>query len=183
MYATVLDKRNILNISTFRNALKFVSSSGGVKWFDCGGNIDSAINYKLNTIEKYVELTYSVNGHLYCYKVKLETLPSNLGIGIVWFFICPKTHKRCRKLHFINGLFLHRTAFKNAYYKIQTYSKEYRNSFFMRFRNQFKIAEIMEAINAPYYKPYYRNKVSKRTLAYINKLEKLSGKDLSELKY
>lgn len=68
------------------------------------------------------------------------------------------------------------------YYKAQTYSKEFRKSELKYIQNQFEIAELLDKINAPYFKHHYKGKPTKKALSYINKLEKLSGKDFSGLK-
>lgn len=57
------------------------------------------------------------------YNIEVISKPSNLGNGLLWFFICPKTGKNCRKLHFKDGIFAHRTAFPDLFYEKQTYSK------------------------------------------------------------
>ena len=58
------------------------------------------------------------------YKVYLTSTPSNLNRGEIWYFICPQTKKRCRKLYSIGGYFLHREAFNGCMYKIQIESKK-----------------------------------------------------------
>ena len=60
------------------------------------------------------------------YEVKLISKPSNLGKGIVWYFVCPETGKICRKLHLKDGRFLHRTAFPDLYYENQVLSSNWR---------------------------------------------------------
>ena len=41
-------------------------------------------------------------------------VPSNLEEGIVWYFLCPETGKRCGKLYLQGTRFLHREAAKGA---------------------------------------------------------------------
>jgi len=53
----------------------------------------SSLGYTVNTIDRFIELSYSVNDDAYYYKVGLETLPSNLGKGCLWYFVCPATNK------------------------------------------------------------------------------------------
>lgn len=42
---------------------------------------------------------------------------SNLGVGDVYFFICPSTKRKCRKLYFVDCRFVSRFAFKHIYLK------------------------------------------------------------------
>lgn len=60
------------------------------------------------------------------YEIELVSKPSNLGTGIVWYFICPKTQKICRTLHLKDGYFYHKSAFPSLYYENQTLSKNWR---------------------------------------------------------
>jgi hypothetical protein len=85
----------------------------------------STISIRVNTISNYVLLDYSSNGEPKQYKVKLVTMKSNIGGGEIWFFLCPITKIRCRKLHLCNGIFAHRTVFKGMY-SSQTESKWHR---------------------------------------------------------
>ena len=98
--------------------------SGVINW-SINGNKTASINIALNItdINPFVELNYSVSGILVNNKIELTTLPSNLGRGKIWYFVCPQTGKRARKLYNIGGKFLHRTAFNGCMYEIQTYSK------------------------------------------------------------
>ena len=70
----------------------------------------------------YIELDYNYRDKPQNYKVNLVRVPSNLGKDFVWYFHCPKTNKRCRKLYSVNGMFLHREAYKGCMYETQTYS-------------------------------------------------------------
>lgn len=60
------------------------------------------------------------------YEIQLISKPSNLGKGIVWYFVCPKTEKICRTLHLKDGYYYHRSAFPNLYYENQVLSKNWR---------------------------------------------------------
>ena len=48
-------------------------------------------------------------------KVKLKTEPSNLGNGIVWYFLCPYTGHKCRKLFIDGNVVASRYAFAHVY--------------------------------------------------------------------
>ena len=59
-------------------------------------------------------------------KRQLTSIPSNLGKGVVWYFICPFTWKRCRKLYLLDERFMHRSALPSEMYECQTQSKKWR---------------------------------------------------------
>ena len=101
--------------------------SGTLNWSSNGiptGSISIMVNTQ--TARPYIELDYKYRGEPRNYKLYLITTPSNLNRGKIWYFICPQTNKRCRKLYLIGGYFLHREAFKGCMYETQTKSKKYR---------------------------------------------------------
>lgn len=73
--------------------------------------------------QSYIDFSYSIKQRKYDYKINLVALPSNLGKGKVWFFVCPITNQRCRKLYFRQGYFCHREAFKGGMYSCQIKDK------------------------------------------------------------
>ncbi len=76
--------------------------------------ITGTISIQVNTISEspYTELDYKCDSEPIKYIIYLVSVPSNIGVGKVWYFLCPNTGKRCRKLYMINTYFLHRSAFK-----------------------------------------------------------------------
>ena len=101
--------------------------NGFITWYRNETEIGS-ITICSNTfnVKPFVELTYNFNDKYRRYEVPLVSIPSNLGKGNIWYFLCPKTNKRCRKLYSIGGYFYHREAFKNVFYESQTRGKNYR---------------------------------------------------------
>ena len=101
--------------------------SGTITW-SRNGNPTGSISIQVNTHSEqpYIELDYKYRDEPRNYKVRLVSIPSNLGKGLIWYFLCPQTKKRCRKLYSIGGYFLHREAFKGCMYETQTQSKKYR---------------------------------------------------------
>ncbi len=101
--------------------------SGTLNW-SRNGNPTGSISIQVNTHSEqpYIELDYKYRDEPRNYKVRLVSIPSNLGKGLIWYFLCPQTKKRCRKLYSIGGYFLHREAFKGCMYETQTQSKKYR---------------------------------------------------------
>ena len=100
---------------------------GTITW-SRGNTQTGSIQITVNLLEAnpYLELSYSINGGPVNYRVPLVQVPSNLGKGSVWYFLCPQTNKRCRILYLIGTRFLHREAVKGAMYERQTYSKKWR---------------------------------------------------------
>ena len=101
--------------------------SGTITW-SRNGSQTGRISIKVNTHSEqpYIELDYKYRDEPRNYKVYLTSTPSNLNKGEIWYFICPQTKKRCRKLYSIGGYFLHREAFNGCMYETQTQSKKYR---------------------------------------------------------
>lgn len=113
-YPTTYDQRKSFSISDLRK-LKYLQpdcwKSGKLSW-SRNGTPTGKISIQVNTIAAapYVQLIYTCNDQNRNYEVPLFQLPSNLGAGYVWYFLCPFTQKRCKKLYFINGYFQHREA-------------------------------------------------------------------------
>lgn len=101
--------------------------SGTIKWSRNGnptGSISILVDPKSES--PYIELDYKFGDEPRNYKISFVSVPSNLGKGRVWYFLCPNTYKRCRKLYSIGGYFLHREAFNGCMYESQTKSKKWR---------------------------------------------------------
>lgn len=146
--------------------------SGVISWNRAGektGSISIAV-YNYND-SPYVRLSYKWNNTSMDYKIQLQKQPSNLGKGNLLFFICPKTYKRCTKLHLINGIFQHRTNCKSGMYESQTRSKKLQQiekcfGCYLDYEN------IREAIEQKHLKKTYEGKYTKRYLKLKNKLQK-----------
>jgi hypothetical protein len=132
-------------------------NSGIITW-SRNGNKTGSISISVYTYleSPFIELNYQCNNEQIKYQVELETLPSNLGKGVVWFFICPRTGSRCRKLHLVNTYFYHRSAFKGCLYEKQTYSH--------KTRNLYKFFEVMfpKDKTDKQVRPFYAGKPTKR---------------------
>jgi hypothetical protein len=113
----------------------------------------------------YVRLNYSYQGEPREFKLKLFWKESNLNQGKVWFFICPKTFKYCRKLYLVDGYFLSRAAFRglNCMYEKQTYSK-YGRSLDKIFGTYYGTERAYEKIHSKNFKKYYAGKPTKKYL-------------------
>ena len=93
-------------------------------WTCCGrpaGNIDLIID----TREMYIELDYRFGDEPRHYRVQLVSVPSNLGKGRIWYFLCPQTSKRCRIRYGVVGVATIGSPFQsNTDYSITRYSPD-----------------------------------------------------------
>jgi hypothetical protein len=156
-------------------------NSGVITWSRQGrktASIGIAVNMRSNT--PYLKLNYNLNDKTINYKIELESIESNIGNGIIWYFKCPATNKRCRKLISIGGLFYHRTAFKGWFYEKQTYSKRMRR-FINRFGGAYEIDKLCELLYAKNFKRYYAGKPTKRYLKLKAKIEEHERISLEEI--
>lgn len=138
--------------------------SGTLNW-SRNGNPTGSISIQVNTHSEqpYVELDYKYRDEPRKYKVYLTSTPSNLNKGEIWYFICPQTKKRCRKLYSIGGYFLHREAFKGCFYETQTQSKKQRD-LDKTLRRVFGSETYINEMEKRYFKKTYAGKPTKRYL-------------------
>lgn len=160
-FPTCFDEVNQISIADLKRLgylMPFqISQYGGISW-TCRGETLGSIGIDVNAIEKFVRLHYIANGKSIDYRVKLESLPSNLGKGVVWYFICPATGKRCRKLYGIGDYFYSRFAYPATMYNKQTFSKKWRD-----FQAVYEVLDLRQKfLETPYAKPFYNGKPTKR---------------------
>ena len=144
----------------------------GVTSWSTNGEVHSTINIEVTytEYESYIIFDYRCNGEPKRYKVNLECKVSNLGKGVIWYFVCPSTRKLCRKLYLNSGYFLHRTAFKSMMYSKQIESKKFRNlskvfgAYFIR-------DEVYSELYKKYFKTHYNGKPTKRYLKLKNQID------------
>lgn len=146
--------------------------SGTITW-SRNGNQTGSISIKVNTHSEqpYIELDYKYRDEPRNYKVRLVSIPSNLGKGLIWYFLCPQTKKRCRKLYSIGGYFLHREAFNGCMYETQTQSKKYRQ-LDKTLGAYFEIDNLYEELYKKNFKKTYAGKPTKRYLRIMEQIQK-----------
>ena len=145
---------------------------GGTLTWSRNGNKTASIGITVDmaSAPPYIELDYKYGDEPRKYRVRLVSVPSNLGDGEVWYFMCPHTGKRCRILYSVGGWFLHREAHKGVYYDSQVQSKETRN--YMRVVGPlFKVDRLYEEMYKPYFKRYYAGVPTKRYARIQKKIE------------
>ena len=152
-------------------------ASGNLTW-SRNGNKEASISITINTRSEspYLELNYTANGNPIKYSVQLVSISSNIGKGLIWYFICPRTGKRCRKLYLADTYFYHRSAFRGCMYQCQTYSRKYRD-----LHKVFATDEIYEQIYSKHFKSQYGGKPTKRLLRLSKQAEKIKQVSLAGL--
>lgn len=113
-----------------RYFIKGCKVSGLISW-----NNGSRIGYEaeISSLNQEIRLDYfntdssGVKTDL-DYKIQLTSIPSNLGKGEIWYFICPFTGRKAKILYKVYGSlhFKSRKAYKKRiYYSSQLFSKLY----------------------------------------------------------
>lgn len=141
------------------------------------GSIEIAVNTEIDT--PYLEVKYEFRGEPRHYKVQLVSIPSNLGKGRVWYFLCPHTRKRCRVLYSVGGYFYHREAFTGCMYESQTKCKHWR-ALEKNYGAAFRTDEIYDELYSPYFKRFYKGKPTKRFKKLRAELDKAENIDIGE---
>lgn len=146
--------------------------SGTLNW-SRNGNPTGSISIQVNTHSEqpYIELDYKYRDEPRNYKVYLTSTPSNLNKGEIWYFICPQTKKRCRKLYSIGGYFLHREAFNGCMYETQTQSKKSRyldKTLGVYFRTD----QLFEQLYKKHFKKQYAGKPTKKYLKLTQQIQR-----------
>ena len=148
--------------------------SGTITWSRNGNKTGSiGISVHMDEESPYVELDYKYNDEPRNYRIRLVSVPSNLGIGKVWYFLCPQTGKRCRKLYSVGGWFLHREAFNGVYYDSQIRSKQMRY-YDKMFGPMYQTDRLYGELHKPYFKRYYNGQPTKRYIRINKKLHAAS---------
>ena len=155
--------------------------SGTLNW-SRNGNPTGSISIQVNTHSEqlYIELDYKYRDEPRNYKVYLTSTPSNLNRGEIWYFICPQTNKRCRKLCSIGGYFLHREAFNGCMYETQTQSKKYRQ-LDKTLGAYFKSDNLYSELYKKNFKKTYAGKPTKKYLRIMEQIQKVESIPYNEI--
>ncbi|MEY8761673.1 hypothetical protein [Chryseobacterium tongliaoense] len=142
-----------------------------IHWTNQYGERVSSITVIIETTDTdgYITFDYTYNqSQKVNYQVRLITRPSNLGNGLLWFFVCPHTQRVCRKLHLNSGYFLHRTAFNDLYYEKQLRSKKWRD--WEKIFGSYLDDKLYEELHKKHFKRFYNGKPTKRYLKLMKRL-------------
>lgn len=115
------------------------------------------VEFIINDSDKYLIFTHNSETEIdktLCYKVKLNSIPSNIGNSFVTYFVCPITGKHCRKLYSCGGRFLHRDA-TGLLYAQQAKKQPISYAFYLS-------EEQRNEPNTKYFKRYYQGDFTKR---------------------
>ena len=154
--------------------------SGTLSW-NSNGHKTGSISIRANTLHMpFIELDYKYQEELRNYKVRLVSVPSNLGKGKVWYFLCPKTNKRCRKLYLIGGYFYHREAFNGCMYECQVQGKFFR-ALDKTLGACFRADQLYDQLYSKNFKKYYAGKPTKKYARIMEKLKYASEIDMEEV--
>lgn len=154
--------------------------TGTIEFKSCYDILNLTVKVVADMVEPYAELSYKVNDNVINYRVDFELLPSNLGKGKVWYFLCPITKVRCKKLYLIGNYFQHRTAYGKGYYQTQTLGLKDR--YLIRLYDMAeKSSKARSELSKKYFKKYYKGKPTKRYLKLLNELEAGGGISVAEL--
>jgi hypothetical protein len=155
--------------------------AGSVHWSRNGENIGSiSIRVCTHSENLFLELDYKCNQVPIKYKVQLVSVPSNLGKGVIWYFVCPRTGKRCLKLYLADTYFYHREAFKGCMYEKQTQSKKSRYLDKM-LGAYFKTDQLYEQLYKKNFKKQYAGKPTKNYLKLTQQIQKAESVSYREI--
>jgi hypothetical protein len=155
--------------------------SGNLTW-SRGETKTGWISFTINMLNAnpYIELNYKYNGNPISYIIQIVSILSNIGRGRIFYFVCPVTGKRCRKMYGISERFLHRSAFRGCFYENQTYSKRNRD-LFRSFEMLNENDKAYDMIHSKHFKKYYAGKPTKRYCNAMQEISRISLKDAIEI--
>jgi hypothetical protein len=181
-YPTLFDEVLQISISKLRE-LKYLEhnqiKSGTLQWSRNGKEI-AKISILVNANAGYIELDYNYNEEPRKYKIDLVSLPSNLGKGKVWYFLCPQTKKRCRVLYLVGGYFLHREAFKGCMYEKQTKSKKGKDTRKL-IDMVFSSDKLHEQLYQKHFRRTYAGKATKKYIKIMQKINRVNSLSANEV--
>jgi hypothetical protein len=145
--------------------------SGILTWSMNGRQTGSiTITVDMQDSGPYLELDYKHGGHPVKYQIQMVSVPSNIGKGIIWYFLCPYTRKTCRKLYLVQTCFYHREAFRGGLYEKQTYSHRGRK-LNKALEGLFGVDKAYDQIYGKYFKSQYAGKPTKRYLKLLRRIQ------------
>ncbi|MBK9108873.1 MAG: hypothetical protein IPM92_11035 [Saprospiraceae bacterium] len=161
---------SISDLKKWNYLRKGAINSGVLNWMQ-GGSERGRVSIKVDMDAKicHIILDYTYNETGFTERILLKGVESNLGAGNIWYFVCPRTQKLCRKLYFKRGYFISRFAILDHYYKNQTKSHRDR-----KFDKHLQIAlqaeNLVTDLEAKHFKRYYAGVPTKRYLKIIQKV-------------
>ena len=130
--------------------------------------------------EVSVDLKYKLESGWEVINYRLVSIPSNLGKGKTWYFVCNKTNKRCKKLYLSGRDFVHREALYNARYYMQNLSSDQRTGETI-LRGMRRAESVPQKINQSNFKVMYNGKFTKKAKALMKHQEKFPPISFEEM--
>lgn len=181
---TLIDNLLSLDITKLRQwgYLKVgVFYKGVISWSVRGEKIgEIAFTNHINVDDAYINLIYNYKDERKEVRINLIKVQSNLGKGFYWYFECPKTLKKCRKLYQYKGDFVHREVCKFAMYESQKRSKKER-LLERHYGDYFNQDKIYKEYNRKHRKRSYKGIPTKREQELIVKLHNANTVDYSDI--
>jgi hypothetical protein len=180
----IFDEEKCISITDLKKLKYFNKNSitnGTINWTNRGVKTGS-IRISVTTCDNknLVEFDYKCNDTFYKYEVQLIGLPSNLGNGVVWYFICPFTGKRCRKLHLIDERFMHRSALPSGMYSKQTHSKKWQEMEKL-YGSYFDSDEVYAELYSKNFRKFYAGKPTKKYLKLLKQIQSIESISVHEI--
>lgn len=176
-YPLIIDRCYTVSIGNFRRWGALSPGryqNGSIHWGE-EGERQASVSYCAvigrEPGQAYIQFNYTYDGEPMQWRVSLLSMPANIGKGLVWFFRCPITGQRCKKLHLIDGRFMHRSAVRGAMYKRQAESKKWRLVSRLFDLHDLR-ASVWDEIHKPNFKAEYRGKETRRCGRLIHKLQR-----------
>jgi hypothetical protein len=180
-FPTLYDEVKTLSVSFLKKNgyLKPEQQQIGTVIWSINGNVTSTIGIAVNRLSDstYLELNYRCNGNPVNYRVELVSVLSNLGKGEIWYFVCPFTRKRCRKLYLADTYFYHREAFRGCMYFRQTLSQRAR-VLDRQIVTAFMSDKLYAQLHKKHFKKQYAGKPTKRYLKLTKRIEQANSFDI-----
>ncbi len=183
-FPTLIDECNNISIGfLLKNGyLKDNTNKSGIITWSWDGQKTDSISIRLIMDNRpRIIFDYKSDNEPRNYSVYLSSLPSNLGKGVLWYFICMHTGKRCRKLHLLDGYFIHRSALRGGMYESQTRSKSWRTMEKV-YGSYFELDRHYEELYSKHFKKFYNGRPTKRYLKLMRKINEGERFPISEMK-
>lgn len=175
-YPTLYEDCSYISISYLQKHRLLIpgkDTSGEILW-ERDGEVIGRVSIKIvmnvalpHLFDPFMQLSYSVKGIPVNYSIQLTSKPSNIGKGVVWYFICHFTGKKCRVLYLVGDCFAHRVYATGYAYEAQILSKNQRQDLL---RKDVEAEKVFKELNSKHFKKYYKGKPTKRYVSYLKKL-------------
>ncbi|MCA6361701.1 MAG: hypothetical protein IM638_01570 [Bacteroidetes bacterium] len=155
--------------------------SGVISWSKNGhktGEVSASLSFA--GALPVLTLNYCFNKEPREFTVQLTSRQSNLGRGLVWYFVCPKTGLLCSKLYLINGYFVRRATHGTGFYHIQTMSKSDRVKMQL-YERFFRCENAYMALYSKHFKKTYNGKPTHRYMKVMQHIRQGEGINEEEL--